>query len=118
MRRCNRILGSIRDRDCAVLAVLREVSFEFVPCPVAIKSVVSYIGVRTDFRFVITLLFISVSVRLSTDQHIFLPRTFMSLPSDSAASWEHYIFSAPMRCPWIYLVYPSVRVTVANRFPA
>ena len=118
MRRSNRILGSVWNRDRAVLAVLRKVSFEFVPCPVAVESVVFYIGVRADFRFVITLLFISVSVRLSTDQHIFLPRTFMSLPSDSAASWEHYIFSAPMRCPWIYLVYPSVRVTVANRFPA
>ena len=118
MRRRDRILRSVGDSNRAILTVLREVSFEFFPCPVAIESVISYIGVRADFRFVITPLFISVSVRLSTDQHIFLPRTFMSLPSDSAASWEHYIFSAPMRCPWIYLVYPSVRVTVANRFPA
>ena len=29
-----------------------------------------------------------------------------------AASWGDYIFSLPMRCPWMYLVHPSVRITM------
>jgi len=54
----------------------------------------------------------------STVQHIFLPRTSLSLPPGSAASWRGYIFSPSMRCPCPWFPWPSVLMTVANGFPA